>query len=78
VARVAPHWLVALRLVAVAIVAPANTVLVRLPTALLAGFVLLNGFKEEVPGDRATRFGWFLVGLTVDVALLAAGTAPVE
>lgn len=64
--------------IAVAIAAPANTVLVSLLTALLAGFVLMNVFKEELPADRETRFGWFLVGLILYAALLGAVTVVAE
>lgn len=62
-------WLVA------AIAAPTSALLVALLTALLAGSVLLNVFKEEIPSGSRASFPWFLVGLGVYSVLLAAITA---
>lgn len=61
-----------------AVLAPSNTVVVALLTALLGGSILLNVFKEELPSDRASSFVWFLTGLTVYAGLLAAVTALAE
>ena len=58
-----------------AVFAPSSTLLVALLTALLGGSVLLNVFKEEVPSDRRSSFGWFLVGLVLYAGLLALVTA---
>ncbi|MDQ4131698.1 MAG: hypothetical protein M3179_00475 [Actinomycetota bacterium] len=55
--------------------APSSTVVVSLLTALLGGSILLNVFKEELPGDRRSSFGWFLVGLVLYAALLTVTTA---
>jgi hypothetical protein len=62
-------WLIA------AVAAPTSAVLVALLTALLAGSVLLNVFKEEIPSGSRASFPWFLTGLVVYAALLAAITA---
>lgn len=62
-------WLVA------ALRAPTSPLLVALLTALLAGSILLNVFKEEIPSGGNSSFPWFLTGLTVYAALLAAITA---
>ncbi len=59
----------------VALFAPSSTVLVALLTAFLGGSVLLNVFKEELPSDRGSRFGWFLTGVTLYGGLLAVVTA---
>ena len=58
-----------------AVFAPSSTLLVALLTALLGGSILLNVFKEEVPSDRRSSFGWFLVGLVLYAGLLALITA---
>ncbi len=49
--------------------------MVALLTAFLGGSVLLNVFKEELPADRGSSFGWFLAGLGLYSALLALVTA---
>jgi hypothetical protein len=54
----------------VAVVAPTSAVVVALLTAFLGGSVLLNVFKEELPSDRRSSFGWFAVGLLVYGGLL--------
>lgn len=61
--------------VAAALAAPVHTVTVSVLTALLGGFVLLNVFKEEIPGDRESRFPWFLGGVVLYGGLLALVTA---
>lgn len=55
--------------------APTSTVVVSVLTALLAGSILLNVFKEELPSGSRSSFGWFLTGLVVYAALLAVTTA---
>lgn len=61
-------WLLA------ALIAPSSTVLVALLTAFLAGSILLNVFKEELPSERESSFVWFCIGLVVYGALLALVT----
>ena len=61
-----------------ALAAPVSTLLVVVLTALLAGSVLLNVFKEELPSDRNASFGWFLAGLVLYAGLLGAVTALAE
>ena len=58
-----------------ALLAPTSTLLVALLTALLGGSILLNVFKEEIPSGHRSSFPWFLTGLLVYAALLAAVTA---
>jgi hypothetical protein len=58
-----------------AVLAPSSTLLVALLTALLAGSILLNVFKEEIPSDRRSSFPWFAIGLVVYAVLLAVVTA---
>ena len=58
-----------------AVAAPTSTLVVALLTALLGGSVLLNVFKEELPTDRQSSFGWFLAGLALYAGLLALVTA---
>ena len=58
-----------------ALLAPTSTLLVALLTAFLGGSILLNVFKEEIPSGRRSSFPWFLTGLLVYAALLAAVTA---
>lgn len=59
--------------------APTSTVVVSLLTALLGGGVLLNVLKEELPTAAArSSYGWFLTGLVLYAALLAAVTAVSE
>ena len=61
-----------------ALAAPVSTLLVVLLTALLAGSVLLNVFKEELPSDRESSFGWFTAGLVLYASLLALVTGLAE
>ena len=68
-AALAAGWVVA------AVLAPNSSLLVALLTALLAGSVLLNVFKEELPSARRSSFVWFLVGLVMYACLLALVTA---
>jgi hypothetical protein len=58
-----------------AVLAPTNVLVVSLMTAFLGGSVLLNVFKEEIPPERESRFGWFVGGLLGYAVLLAAETA---
>jgi TctA family transporter len=58
-----------------AALAPTSALLVALLTALLAGSILLNVFKEEIPSDRRSSFAWFGTGLVVYSVLLALVTA---
>ncbi|MEP6464518.1 MAG: hypothetical protein ABJC62_14155 [Frankiaceae bacterium] len=58
-----------------ALFAPSNTIVVSLLTALLGGSVLLNVFKEELPGERGSSLSWFTVGLVGYAVLLATVTA---
>jgi hypothetical protein len=57
------------------VAAPTSTLVVALLTALLSGSILLNVFKEELPSDRRSSFGWFLTGLVLYAALLSLVTA---
>ncbi len=58
-----------------ALFAPDSTVVVALLTALLAGSILLNVFKDELPTTGRSSYGWFLTGLASYAALLTAVTA---
>ena len=55
--------------------APTSTVVVGVLTALLAGSILLNVFKEELPSAGRSSFAWFLAGVTLCATLLALTTA---
>jgi hypothetical protein len=57
-----------------ALLAPTSAVVVALLTAFLGGSVLLNVFREELPTERRSSFGWFLVGLVLYAALLTLVT----
>lgn len=61
-----------------AVFAPSSSLVVALLTALLAGSILLNVFKEEIPSGRRSSFGWFVVGLVLYAGLLAVVTAVSE
>ncbi|MEX2291558.1 MAG: hypothetical protein WD794_14700 [Mycobacteriales bacterium] len=61
-----------------AVLAPTSTTLVSVLVAFLAGSVLLNVFKEEIPSARRSHFGWFATGLVLYAVLLAAVTASEE
>jgi hypothetical protein len=58
-----------------AVLAPTSTVVVSVLTALLGGAILLNVIKEEVPSERSSSFGWFLIGLGIYAVLLTVVTA---
>ena len=57
-----------------ALFAPTRTVVVSLLTAFLAGGILLNVFKEEIPSTRRSHFGWFTAGLMLYAVLLGVVT----
>jgi hypothetical protein len=61
-------WLMA------AVVAPSRVIEVALLTAFLAGSVLLSVFKEEVPHEMGSSFGWFVGGLLLYSGLLVLVT----
>ena len=65
-------WLLA------ALFVPTSGVFVSLLTALLAGGILLNVFKEEIPSTRRSHFGWFVAGLAGYALLLGIVTATGE
>jgi hypothetical protein len=54
--------------------APTSSITVSLLIAFLAGGVLMNVFKEEIPSGRGGSFGWFMVGTTVYAVLLLGVT----
>lgn len=58
-----------------ALLVPTSSVVVSLLTAFLAGSVLLNVFKEEIPSTRRSHFGWFVVGAASYALLLGLVTA---
>ena len=58
-----------------ALFAPTSSVLVSLLTAFLAGSILLNVFKEEIPSARRSHFGWFVAGVAGYALLLGLVTA---
>ena len=57
-----------------ALFAPTGSLVVTLLTAFLAGSILLNVFKEEIPSTRRSHFGWFTVGLASYALLLGLVT----
>jgi zinc transporter ZupT len=61
-----------------ALFAPTSSVLVSLLTAFLAGSILLNVFKEEIPSTRRSHFGWFVAGLAGYALLLGLVTATAQ
>lgn len=61
-------WLLA------ALAGPPGPLLKAVLTALLAGAILLNVFKEELPSAGRSSFPWFLAGAGVYAALLAIVT----
>ena len=61
-----------------AVAAPTSSLVVSLLTAFLAGSILLNVFKEELPSTRGSHFGWFLTGLASYALLLGLVTATAE
>ena len=58
-----------------ALIAPTSGVVVSMLTAFLAGSILLNVFKEEIPSTRRSHFGWFATGLATYALLLGLVTA---
>lgn len=54
-----------------ALTEPANVEAVAFLSSFLGGSVLLNVFKEEVPSDRRSSFGAFVLGLAAGTILLA-------
>lgn len=60
---------------AAALASPTSGLVVSVLLAFLAGSVLLNVFKEEIPSTRRSHFGWFTAGLVLYAALLALATA---
>lgn len=61
-----------------ALFAPSSALVVALLTALLAGSILLDVVKEQVPSGRRSSFGWLVVGLVLYAGLLALITAVSE
>ncbi len=55
--------------------APTSSLTVSILVAFLAGSVLLNVFKEEVPAAGKSSVGWFTTGLAVYALLLGLITA---
>lgn len=53
-----------------AVTDPINVEAVSLMIAFLSGSVLYNVFKEELPGERASSYPWFVCGLGLTSALL--------
>ena len=60
-------------LVAVA-VQPTGTPLINTLTAFLGGAILLNVFIDELPPERHSSFGWFVLGLVAYTLLLIFAT----
>ena len=60
------------------LLAPTSSVVISLLTAFLAGSILLNVFKEEIPSTRRSHFGWFVVGAASYALLLGLVTATGE
>lgn len=58
-----------------ALASPTSGLVVSVLLAFLAGSVLLNVFKEEIPSSRRSHFGWFTAGLVLYAGLLALATA---
>ncbi|WP_435746168.1 hypothetical protein [Nocardioides sp. SYSU DS0663] len=58
-----------------ALLAPTTSITVSILLAFLAGSVMLNVFKEELPSARRSSTTWFFVGLGFYAALLLGVTA---
>ena len=58
-----------------AVASPTSSLVVSVLVAFLAGSVLLNVFKEEIPSTRRSHFGWFAAGVALYSGLLALATA---
>ncbi|RJX30560.1 MAG: hypothetical protein C4525_12590 [Desulfarculus sp.] len=57
--------------VVTALTEPINVLLVSLMIAFLAGSILYNVFKEELPSGRSSSYPWFCLGLGLTAGLLA-------
>ena len=69
------RWLLAGSVVvggALGLVLHVNAVVLDVLVSVLAGAIVLNVVKEELPGDREARFSAFLAGAVLYTALLAA------
>lgn len=60
--------------VASALLPPTRAVILSIVTAFLAGGILLNVFKEEIPSTRRSHLAWFTAGLVLYAAVLGAVT----
>lgn len=60
------------------VAAPTSGFLVSLLTAFLAGSILLNVFKEEIPSGGRSHFAWFVGGLALYTTLLVLVTVAAE
>jgi len=49
---------------------PVNVLVVAMMVAFLAGSVLLNVFREELPNAKSTNYGWFVLGAFIIVMAL--------
>jgi hypothetical protein len=58
--------------------APTSTLVVSVLTAFLAGSIMLNVFKQEIPPTRSSHFGWFTLGLALYALLLGLVTGLAE
>lgn len=56
------------------LVPPTSGVVVSMLTAFLAGGILLNVFREEIPSARRSHFGWFAGGSALYAVLLTLVT----
>lgn len=54
--------------------APTKPITVSLLTAFLAGSILLNVFKSELPSAKQSSFGWFMVGTVLYAGVLVGVT----
>lgn len=52
------------------IINPINVLFVALMTAFLAGSILLNVFREELPNSDLVSFGWFFLGTSLITLIL--------
>lgn len=53
---------------------PVNVLVAAFMVAFLAGSVLLNVFREELPGAGLASFGWFVLGSALIAAILLLQT----
>jgi predicted membrane channel-forming protein YqfA (hemolysin III family) len=49
---------------------PVNVLMVAFMVAFLAGSILLNVFREELPAVRMTNYSWFATGACVVAVVL--------